>query len=115
LFEGGLKFYTEVGTYCIDTERVIKFSEEEIRESLFDLSRMSDNIDIGEGIEKRHLFKRNIGDPRKPTIISGVVESNPVEGRDFVQLYKSIAQERIIDGIYYHLWNAMRRRAQLGG
>ncbi len=101
LFEAGLKFYTEIGTYCIDTERVIKFSEEEIRESLSDLSRKSDNIDIGEGIEKRHLFKRKIGDPRKPVIISGVVESNPLEGRDFVQLYKSIAQERIVDGIYY--------------
>ena len=29
------------------------------------------------------------------------MESNPREGRDFVQLYKSIAQERIVDGIYY--------------
>lgn len=101
LFEAGLKFYTEVGTYCIDTERVIKFSEEEIRESLLDLNRMPNSIDIGEGVEKRRLFKRTIEDPRKPIIIGGVVESNPVEGRDFVQLYKSIAQERIIDGIYY--------------
>jgi methylamine---corrinoid protein Co-methyltransferase len=101
LFEAGLKLYAEVGTYCIDTERVIQFSEAEIRESLIDLNRMTEGIDIGEGQEKRTLFKRNIGDPRKPVIIGGVVESNPKEGRDFVQMYKSIAQERIIDGIYY--------------
>jgi methylamine--corrinoid protein Co-methyltransferase len=101
LFEAGLKLYVEVGTYCIDTERVIRFTEEEIREALVDLSRMPEGIDIGDGAEKRYLFKRGIGDPRKPVVIGGVVESNPVEGRDFVQMYKSIAQERIIDGIYY--------------
>ncbi len=101
LFEAGLKLYVEVGTYCIDTERVIRFAEEEIREALVDLSRMPEGIDIGDGAEKRYLFKRGIGDPRKPVVVGGVVESNPVEGRDFVQMYKSIAQERIIDGIYY--------------
>ena len=101
LFEAGLKLYAEIGTYCIDTERVIRFSEEEIRESLIDLNRMAEGIDIGEGQEKRYLFKRSIGDPRKPIIVGGVVESNPNEGRDFVQMYKSVAQERVIDGIYY--------------
>src|SRR5512139_4351293 len=48
LFEAGLKLYVEVGTYCIDTERVIQFSEDEIRESLIDLNRMAEGIDIGE-------------------------------------------------------------------
>ena len=101
LFEAGLKLYLETGTYCIDTERVIQFSEEEIREALRDLRSMPDEIEIGDGVEKRWLFKRKIEDPRKPLVIGGVVEDSPKEGRDFVQLYKSIAQERIIDGIYY--------------
>ena len=101
LFKAGLKLYLEVGTYCIDTERVIQFSEEELLEALVDLNRVPECIDIGEGVEKRRLFKRTIGDPRKPLVIGGVVESNPKEGRDFVQMYKSIAQEQIIDGIYY--------------
>jgi methylamine--corrinoid protein Co-methyltransferase len=101
LFEAGLKLYAEVGTYCINTERVIKFSEDEIRETLAELDRMPDEVEIGDGLEKRRLFKRNIGDPRKPLVVGGVVEDSPVEGRDFVQLYKSIAQEKIINGIYY--------------
>ncbi len=101
LFEAGLKLYAEVGTYCIDTERVIRFSEEEIREALRELQAMPDEIDIGEGVERRRLFKRRVEDPRKPLVIGGVVEDSPREGRDFVQLYKSIAQERVIDGIYY--------------
>ena len=101
LFEAGLKLYLEMGTYCIDTERVIRFSEEEIQEALKDLRSMPNEIDIGEGVERRRLCKRRIEDPKKPLVIGGVVEDSPKEGRDFVQLYKSIAQERIIDGIYY--------------
>ena len=101
LFQAGLRLYAEVGTYCIDTERVMQFSREELEEALRDLSRMPDWIEIGEGIERRVLRKRGISDPRMPLVIGGVVESNPREGRDFVQMYKSIAQESIIDGIYY--------------
>src|SRR5512143_3110362 len=53
LFEAGMKLYAEVGTYCIDTERVIRFSEEELRDALTDLNRMPETVEIGEGIEKR--------------------------------------------------------------
>ena len=101
LFEAGVYLYKEVGTYCIDTERVIRFSEDEIRDSIKSLTMLPSAIDIGEGTEKRVLFKRGISDPRKPLCIGGVVEGNPREGRDFVQIYKSVAQEPIIDGIYY--------------
>jgi methylamine--corrinoid protein Co-methyltransferase len=32
LFQAGMKLYSEVGTYCIDTERVIQFTSEELQE-----------------------------------------------------------------------------------
>lgn len=101
VFKAGLKLYLETGSYCIDTERVIKFDEGEVREALRDVDRAGESLEIGEGLEKKSLFKRKVEDRRKPVVLGGVVESNPKEGRDFVQLYKSIAQERIIDGIYY--------------
>jgi methylamine--corrinoid protein Co-methyltransferase len=101
IFEAGLKLYVEVGTYCVDSQRVIAFSEEEIRGSLAELNRMPKEIEIGSGKEKRRLYARKIGDPRKPLVVGGFVESNPNEGRDFVQMYKSVAQEGVIDGIYY--------------
>ncbi|MGD8398735.1 MAG: monomethylamine:corrinoid methyltransferase, partial [Anaerolineae bacterium] len=34
LFQAGLEFYHEVGTYCVDTNRIIQFTEDEIREGL---------------------------------------------------------------------------------
>ncbi|HTU01764.1 MAG TPA: monomethylamine:corrinoid methyltransferase [Candidatus Sulfotelmatobacter sp.] len=101
IFEAGIKLYAEVGTYCFDTERVIQFTEPEIRQSLAELRQMPAEVEIGAGLEKRRLYARKIGDPRKPLVVGGFVESNPKEGRDFVQMYKSVAQEKIIDGIYY--------------
>jgi methylamine--corrinoid protein Co-methyltransferase len=101
IFEAGVKFYVEVGTFCIDSGRVITFTEDEVRRSLAEVGCMPAEIEIGTGTEKRRLYARKIADPRKPLVIGGVVESNPREGRDFVQLYKSVAQEKIIDGIYY--------------
>jgi methylamine--corrinoid protein Co-methyltransferase len=101
IFEAGVKLFVEVGTYCIDTERIIAFSEDEVRQSLAELSRMPREIEIGTGLDKRTLYARKIGDPRKPRVIGAFIESNPREGRDFIQMYKSVAQEKIIDGIYY--------------
>jgi methylamine--corrinoid protein Co-methyltransferase len=34
LFQAGLKFYEKIGTYCVDFQRVIKLSKEEILETL---------------------------------------------------------------------------------
>jgi len=36
VFEAALEFYSEVGTYCLDTNRIIKFDENEIREAIKD-------------------------------------------------------------------------------
>lgn len=101
VFEAGVKLFVEVGTYCINTERVIAFSEDEVRQSLTEGNRMPREIEVGTGLDKRTLYARQIGDPQKPRIIGAFIESNPREGRDFIQMYKSVAQEKIIDGIYY--------------
>lgn len=101
VFEAGVELYREVGTYCIDTERVMLFTEDEIFQAISEANQLPDYIEVGAGTDKRRMYKRRIGDSRRPGAMAGVIESNPIEGRDFVQLYKSIAQETIFDGIYY--------------
>jgi|GEM_PF-254702 len=101
VFQAGVEAYAELGTFCMDTGRVIRFTQEEIEEALKECAVTPSTLNIGYGNEKRVLFKRTPYDSRLPLCIGGVIESNPREGRDFVQLYKSIAQERIIDGFYF--------------
>lgn len=98
LFEAGLRLYLETGTYCISSQRQIKFSDDEIKQAL---KEVPSRILIGEGAETRWLEKRDIEDKREPLNLGGVIEGNPSEGELFVKLYQSIAQEKVIDGVYY--------------
>ncbi|WP_258189421.1 monomethylamine:corrinoid methyltransferase [Candidatus Hakubella thermalkaliphila] len=55
VFKAGVEFYANVGTYCPDTERIIKFTEEEIKEAL----AMAPSAPVfGEGKEARKLVAR---------------------------------------------------------
>jgi hypothetical protein len=57
VFEASLDFYREVGTYCTDTGRIIKFDENEIKEGL---ETAPARLLFGEGEDAKTLV------PRKP-------------------------------------------------
>ncbi len=98
LYEAGLRLYLETGTYCFNSHRQIKFSEDEIKEAL---KEVPSRILIGDGAETKWLEKRGIEDKNEPLNLGGVIESNPQEGEIFVKLYQSISQEKMVDGVYF--------------
>ncbi len=97
IWRAGFELFQEVGVYCMNTRRVIKFEESEIKEAL---REVRNEVEIGEGGEKRVVTRRGIEGTKPPIIIGGVIESDIQEGENFVKLYQSIAQEPLIDGIY---------------
>lgn len=101
LFAAGVELYRDIGTFCLSTGRVIRFDETEIRQALRELALAPPEITVGEGFESRRLQKRSPGSGILPVVIGAFIEDNPHEGRDFVQMYKSVAQEPIIDGLYF--------------
>jgi methylamine--corrinoid protein Co-methyltransferase len=60
LFEAGLKLYAEIGTYCIDTERVIQFSKEEIQEALRVLDPCQMKLRLGKALKKEGSIKERL-------------------------------------------------------
>lgn len=98
LFEAGLELFLETGSYCVDSQRVIKYSEEEIKEAL---REVSSEITIGQKQEQRKLSQREIEDKKEPLVLGGVIESNPNEGEIFTKLYQTVAREKEVDGIYW--------------
>ncbi|MEM3657513.1 MAG: monomethylamine:corrinoid methyltransferase, partial [Candidatus Hadarchaeum sp.] len=58
IWEAALEAYLDLGTYCINTERVIKFSESEIKEGL---SEVQSEVPIGAGNERKIITLRKIG------------------------------------------------------
>ena len=55
LFQAGLEFYERIGTYCVDSQRVIKFTREEILEAL---ATAPTNPVFGEGKDAKPLLVR---------------------------------------------------------
>ena len=71
-FQAAVDFVAENGVYCTDTHRVIRFSEEEIRDSLRTAPGQSI---IGEGAETRAIVKRRFdsgGDQPSPIVGGGI-------------------------------------------
>lgn len=97
VWKAGLELFNEVGMYCMDSRRVIKFEENETQEAL---KKVTNKVEIGTGNEKRTVTRRGIAGTKPPVIIGGVIESDVSEGENFVKLYQSIAQEPLIDGLY---------------
>ncbi|TRO56831.1 monomethylamine:corrinoid methyltransferase [Candidatus Bathyarchaeota archaeon] len=97
-WSAGVELFAEVGAYCMNSNRVIKFTESEIKEGLRELT--GETV-IGSGAEQRKIKLRKVGDKSPPSVLcGGVIESNVPEGEMFVKLYQSIAQEPLIDGFY---------------
>ena len=56
VFQAGLEFYQNVGTYCVDTERVVRFTEVEI---LAALKTAVAEVYFGEGKDRSPACPRN--------------------------------------------------------
>jgi methylamine--corrinoid protein Co-methyltransferase len=93
VFQAALELATEVGAYCINTERVIQFSREELQ---LGLDRAPQILLMGEGKDSRTLFAREICDPRPPLVWAGN-PGVPTPEELFLPMVQSWMQEPIVD------------------
>ena len=95
IFQAGLEFLLEVGLYCKDTRRIVRFTQEEILEAIATARR---EITLGSGRDAITLKPRAPGDEQHPYtwFPAGALTKN-------VDLYKSYArtsmQEPTCDGV----------------
>ncbi|ATW25483.1 hypothetical protein DCMF_12475 [Candidatus Formimonas warabiya] len=99
LFQAGLEMLVECGVYCMDTGRIIKYTEEEV---LASLDAAPSKVMIGEGKDAVELACRSYHDPRPP-IIQGGPTGAPCSEEHFLGIHQSYAQEplvgTIVDGV----------------
>ena len=96
LFKAGLELLATCGVYCIDTKRVIKYTEEEI---LASLEAAPKTAQFGKpGKNGRTIACRKHGDKRPP-IIQGGPTGAPCSEEYFLGIHQSYAQEPIVDTI----------------
>lgn len=95
LFKAGLEMLVECGVYCMDTGRVIKYTEEEV---LAAIKAAPSKAILGEGKDAVVLACRSHKDSRPP-VIQGGPTGAPVSEEMFIACHQSYAQEPMIDTI----------------
>lgn len=95
LFLAGMEMLVETGMYNCDTGRVIKVTEEEVKEGI---KRAPKRLVYGSNRDAVEFVPRKGNSSVKP-IIQGGPTGAPVSEDIFIQLFQSYAQEAIVDTI----------------
>ena len=96
IFQAGMEFYQKVGTYCVDTERVITFTEKEILDVL---RTAPDKVSFGEGRDLRWLRNRRPDSEDPPFCFLGAVGVSVSSDEIFVNLIQSFSECDLTDTI----------------
>jgi len=94
-WQAGFELLVEIGALCIDTERLIKFEEEEVREALRLTPR---EMTLGQGKNAVTVVKRNIEDKRLPLILDGLI-GTPVSEDIAMKAYEAYAREPSLNAL----------------
>ena len=96
VFQAAVEFYSQVGTYCIDTERIIKFSESEILEGL---KTAPFEPTFGEGRDCKRLLPRKPESEIPPWCFLGAAGA-PVSSEEiFSKVMQGYASIPLVDSI----------------
>jgi len=96
VFEAAIHFYSEVGSYCTDTGRVIHFDENEIKEGL---KLAPSEITLGEGADAKTLVPRKPDSDIPPWCFLGAGGA-PVSSEEiFLRLVEAYASIPLADSV----------------
>ncbi len=90
-WRAGFEFAVELGMICLDTKRIIKFTEAEVKEAI---KNATSEITLGSGGDKVTIKSRRPEDKQLPRFRSGV---GPTSEDSITPLVQGIAQYKIID------------------
>jgi len=93
LYQAGLDLFLELGVYCKDSSRLIKFSRSEVE---WALRHAPVSVTYGQGRETRTMRFRGVEDPNPPFCVNTPVGCTVGEER-FVAMVQSYAQEPLSD------------------
>lgn len=97
LFTAAMEFYLEVGTYCLDTGRVIKFNRDELETAL---SLAPDRIVKGDGADRHIVEHRQVEGTQEPIVYAGIQTILLSDDEFASRFYQACAADRCVDGIW---------------
>ena len=97
LFQAGLELYLDLGSYCTNTGRVIKFSEQEVKEALEAAPR---ELIMGEGNDAVKMVHRDVEGDQEPIVCAGIQTAYYIDKEMMFKIYKGCAEDKCVDGIW---------------
>jgi methylamine--corrinoid protein Co-methyltransferase len=93
VYQASLDLFLELGTYCRDTSRLVKFSRDEVEWSL---KNATTTVTYGQGRDRAVMVYRGVEDSTPPFCLCTPVGQSVAEER-FVPMVQSYAQEPLAD------------------
>ena len=98
VFEAAVRFYLEQGTYCMNTGRIIKFSEQELKDAL---AAAPSSLTLGEGADQVVMAHRGVEDRDVEPIVCAGIQTAPYSDEETQSIvYELCARDRCVDGIW---------------
>lgn len=107
LFNAGFEMLLKSGIFVTDTGRIVKYTEDEIWESI---NNPQYEFTLGSGRDSVNVRKRNIADKRGP-VIQGGPTGSPVSEEMFIPIHMSYAQEKEVDTIVNGVLTSIRGKS----
>jgi len=93
VFEAGFKLALETGIYVVESKRVVKLTEEELK---YVVASAPSEIVVGEGRDSRVLYARKPEDRRRPLIMGGQAGA-PIPEEFYFEMALSYMKEPLVD------------------
>jgi methylamine---corrinoid protein Co-methyltransferase len=93
VYQAAVSFFLQLGVFCTDTQRVIRFSREELE---WALSHAPREVEYGRENDRVVLYPRKVEDKRAPRCLFSAVGA-PVTEETFLPIARSYAQEPLAD------------------
>lgn len=96
VFNAGVELLADVGLYHLNTQRVVKYTKEEILQFTNERKENPSKITMGSGDDEMVIEYRTSADKRQPVMYAGV--AGAIQEDDFVPFLLSFAREKSIKG-----------------
>lgn len=111
LFNAGFEMLLDLGIYCTDTHRIVKYTEAEIWDAINNVQK---EFTLGTGRDAVRVSKREVGDKKKP-IIQGGPTGSPISEDVFMPVHMSYALEKEVDTIVDGVMTSVRGKPPIPG
>lgn len=96
-YEAGVRFFLEVGVYCLDTGRIVRFTEDEVAG---ELGEACSSFYLGEGADRVEVTAGRPDGSREPVVCGGLQTLLYSDEETMFKVYEACAKDRRVDGIW---------------